>query len=78
VVVRFILTGPLGTSCGQSSTVMFATPPFTLQPGTVKRLSFPVRVPATACPGTYSISATTLTGAVTVDTTSASLTVTRR
>src|SRR5947207_9800855 len=78
VVVKFTLAGPVPSACGSTKSVMFTTAPFTLQPGTVRSVSFPFRVPSGACPGTYSITATTLVNGTPVDTTSASLTVSPR
>ena len=79
VTVRFTLAGPQHHGgCGGTNSLMFTTPPFTLTPGTVRTWRFPFRVPSSACPGTYSITATTLLNGIAVDTTSTSLTVTPR
>lgn len=79
VVIQFTLTGPSPRGgCGGTNSVMFMTPPITLPPNTLRTVSFPFRVPTGICPGTYSITATTLVGGKPVDTSSASLTVTPR
>jgi hypothetical protein len=77
VVVQFTLTGPLQPgACGTTSSVMFTTPPFTLQPNTQQTVSFAFRIPNNTCPGSYTITATTSVGGTAVDTSSATLTVT--
>jgi len=76
VSVKFTLTGPLGPkSCANTGTVMFTTPPFTIQVGTPKSVSFPFLIPKSACSGTFITTATTLIGGVPVDSISATLTV---
>jgi hypothetical protein len=77
VAVQFTITGPLqpGT-CKTSNSVIFTTPPFALPPKTLQTVSFPFRVPSNACPGSYTISTTTLIGGKAVDTSSATLAVT--
>jgi hypothetical protein len=72
---KFTLTGPLGPSCSKISTVMFTTPQFTLAAGTSKTVSFPFIVPKNACAGTYTTTATTLSGGTAIDSASATLTV---
>jgi hypothetical protein len=77
VVIKFTLSGPAApNSCGSTDTDMFATPPFALAPNTLKTLSFPFKVPSGVCPGTYSITATTLVNGVAVNTSTATLTIT--
>ena len=77
VVVRFTLTGPLQpASCGSTNSVSFNTPSFTLTPKTLRNIPFPFRVPAGACLGTYSLTATLLVNGIAVDTSTATLTVT--
>jgi hypothetical protein len=76
VSLKFSLTGPLGPkACATSTTVMFATPQFTISPGTSKTVSFPFIIPKTACAGSYTVTATTILGGVPIDSSSASLTV---
>jgi 6-phosphogluconolactonase len=76
VSVKFTLTGPLGPkSCASCSTVMFTSPPFTIPAGTKKTISFPFVIPKTACPGKFTLTATTLAGGTAVDSSSATLTV---
>jgi len=76
VSVKFTLTGPLGPkSCANTSTVMFTTPPFTIQAGTSKSVSFPFFIPTSACAGPFTITTTTLVAGTPVDSTSATLTV---
>jgi len=76
VSVKFTLTGPLGPrSCANTSTVMFTVPPFTIQAGTSKSVSFPFFIPKSACAGPFTITTTTLVGGTPVDSTSATLTV---
>ncbi len=76
VSVKFTLTGPLGPkNCANTSTEMFTTPPFTIQPGTSQSVSFPFLIPKTACTGTFTTTSTTLVGGTPVDSTSATLTV---
>jgi hypothetical protein len=78
VVVKFSLSGPSQpNSCSSTKSEMFTTPPFPLPPKTSQNVSFPFKVPSKGvCPGTYSISATTLINGVAVDTSTASLTIT--
>jgi len=77
VAIKFTFTGPFrSNNCGTSSTIMFTTLPFMLAPNTFRSVSFPFRVPANACTGTFSITATTLVSGTPVDTSTASLTVT--
>jgi uncharacterized membrane protein len=78
VVVKFTLSGPSQpNSCSSTKSVMFTTPPFPLPPKTSQTISFPFKVPSSGvCPGTYSITATTLINGVAVDTSTASLTIT--
>jgi len=74
VSVKFSLTGPLGPkSCANTSTEMFTTPPFTIQAGTSRTISFPLIIPKSACAGTFTTTATTLLGGTPVDSTSATL-----
>ena len=76
IVVQFILTGPLQSgSCSSTNSVMYTTPPFTLPANTKKMMSFPFTVPKNACPGSYTITATTSVSGIAVDTSSATLTV---
>jgi hypothetical protein len=78
VVVKFSLSGPSQpNSCSSTKSEMFTTPPFPLPPKTAQTVSFPFKVPSKGvCPGTYSITATTLVNGVAVDISSASLTIT--
>ena len=78
VVVKFSLSGPSQpNSCSSTKSEMFTTPPFPLPPKTAQTVSFPFKVPSkSVCPGTYSITATTLINGVAVDTSTASLTIT--
>jgi hypothetical protein len=76
VQVKFTLSGPLGDHCGTSSTVMFTTKPFTIKSGTSNSISFPFPIFHNACLGTYTVTTTTLQGALTLDSTSATLTIT--
>ncbi len=78
VVVKFSLSGPSQpNSCSSTKSEMFTTPPFPLPPKTAQTVSFPFKVPSKGvCPGTYSITATTLVNGVAVDTSTASLTIT--
>jgi len=78
VVVKFSLSGPSQpNSCSNTKSEMFTTPPFPLPPKTAQTVSFPFKVPSKGvCPGTYSITATTLVNGVAVDTSTASLTIT--
>jgi len=76
VSVKFTLTGPLGPkSCANTSTEMFTSPQFTIPAGTSKTISFPFFIPKSACAGTFTTTATTLIGGVSVDSLSATLTV---
>ena len=77
VSLDFKLTGPLQPgSCGTSESVIFQTPPFALPPNTSQNFSLPVRIPKWACPGSFTVSASTRVNKTVVDTTSAVLTVT--
>jgi YVTN family beta-propeller protein len=78
VVVKFSLSGPSQpNSCSSTKSEMFTTPPFPLPPKTAQTVSFPFKVPSKGvCPGTYSITATTLVNGVVVDASTASLTIT--
>jgi hypothetical protein len=77
VQVKFTLSGPLGFNCSTSSTVMFTTPRFTIQPGTSKSTSFQFPILTNVCAGLYTVTTTTLkvtpTGTSTLDSTSATL-----
>jgi hypothetical protein len=76
IVVQFILTGPLQSgSCSSTNSVMYTPPPFALPASTKKTMSFPFTVPKNACPGSYTIIATTSVSGIAVDTSSATLTV---
>ncbi len=75
VSVKFTLSGPLGKNCGNSSTVMFTTPPFTIKAGTSKSISFPFPILKNVCAGIYTVTTTTLISGAPVDSTSATLTV---
>jgi Bacterial lectin len=75
IKVQFVLTGPLGRNCGNSSTVMFTTPSFTVQPGTSNSFSFPFFIPYSACSGSYTINTNTISGGIQIDNVSSSLTV---
>jgi len=60
VVIQFLLSGPAQpNTCSSTKSVMFTTPPFTLDPKTSQTVSFPFNVPSGVWPGTYSITATT-------------------
>jgi uncharacterized repeat protein (TIGR03803 family) len=78
VVVRFTLNGPLQpNSCSSAETGMFTTPPLPLPAKFSETLSFPFRIPSSGvCPGTYSINATTLVNGATMDSSTATLTIT--
>jgi hypothetical protein len=77
ISIDFELTGPLQPgSCGTAESVIFQTPPFALPPNTSQNFSLPVRVPKWACPGSFTVSASTVINKTVVDTTSAVLTVT--
>ena len=77
VVTKFTLSGPAQPdSCSSTKSEMFTTPPFALPPNTQKTVSFPFRVPNNTCPGSYTITATTLVNGHAVDTSSTALTVT--
>jgi len=79
VAIKFALAGPLQPrSCASRNSLMFTTPPFALAPNTLRTVSFPFRIPTGICPGTYSVTATTLVNGTPVDTSSAALTVTPR
>jgi hypothetical protein len=78
VKVQFTLSGPLGKNCGNSSTVMFTTPTFTIRSGTSSSITFPFLIAKTACTGPYTVTTTTLQGspATSIDSVSSTLTVT--
>jgi len=80
LVVQFLLSGPSQpNSCSSTKSVMFTTPPFPLAPKTSQTVSFPFKVPSGACPGSYSITATTHANSATgpvLNTSTASLTIT--
>jgi hypothetical protein len=76
VAVKFTLSGPLGRHCGNSSTVIFRTPSFTIKSGTSSSTAFPFPIFSNACPGTYTLTTTTLQGSTTIDTVTSMLTVT--
>ena len=77
ISIDFKLTGPLQPgSCGTAESVILQTPPFALPPNTSQSFSFPVRIPKWACPGSFTVSASTVINKTIVDTTSAVLTVT--
>ena len=79
VSIDFKLTGPLQPrSCGNAESVILQTPPFALPPNTSQNFSFPVLIPRGACPGSFTVSASTVINKTVVDTTSAVLTVTPR
>lgn len=79
ISLDFELTGPLQPrSCGAAESVILRTPPFALPPKTSQNFSFPVRIPKWACPGSFTVSASTLIKKTVVDTTSAVLTVTQK
>jgi len=76
ISVKFELTGPQGSnSCGNTKTVVFTTPPFTILKGTSKAISFPFIVPKTMCEGTYSVTSTALIEGTAADVTETILTV---
>lgn len=76
VAVKFTLSGPLGRNCGNSSTVIFTTPSFTIKSGTSSSFAFPFPIFSNACPGTYTLTTATLQGSTTIDTVTSTLTVT--
>jgi hypothetical protein len=77
VVIKFTLVGPPpANGCATSNTLIFATPPFTLPPGTTQTVTFPLFISRAACPGIYQLTATTSVNGTPVDTSTASLTVT--
>ena len=79
VSLDFTLSGPLQPgSCGTAETVVLQTPPFALPPGTSQSFSFPVRIPKWACPGSFTVTESTVIKKAVADTTSAVLTVTPR
>ena len=78
VSLDFKLTGPLQPgSCATAESVVLQTPPFALPPGTSQSFSFPVKIPKWACPGSFTVSESTVINKIVVDTTSAVLTVTQ-
>ncbi len=78
ISIQFKLTGPLQPrSCGTAESIMFRTPPFALPPGSSRSVSLSIPIPKWACPGNFTISASTLINGTVVDTTSAVLAVTQ-
>jgi hypothetical protein len=77
VVMQFTLSGPAQTpGCSSTTSVMFTTQPFTLQPNTAKSVSFPYQVPKQVCPGTYSMTGTVMVNGKTIFSSTTSLTIT--
>lgn len=77
VTLRFTLNGPLGPSCTTGSSVMFTTPPIPLPAKFSQSFSFPFRIPSSGiCTGTYTVNSTTLVNGATMDSSTASLTIT--
>ena len=77
VKVQFSLSGPLGKNCGNSSTVLFTTPTFTIKSGTSNSITFPFLIAKNACAGTYTVTTTTLQepGNTSIDNVTSTLTV---
>ena len=73
VSVKYTLSGPLGRNCGNSSTVMFTTPTFTIKSGTSNSISFPFPITKAVCAGTYTVTTATMKGGTQIDSTSATL-----
>jgi hypothetical protein len=76
ITVQFTLTAPAQGNCGATNSLMFTSPPFTLQPNTSQSFSFSAQIPSGICAGPYTVVATTLVNGQAVDTSSATLTVT--
>jgi len=77
VVVKFTLNGTFQPNkCSSAQSVIFTSPQFTLPTKTSKTVSFPFIIPNGTCTGTYSITAATLVKGNTVNSSTASLTVT--
>ena len=75
VKVQFSVSGPIGRNCSNASSVLFTTPPFTIKPGASNSITFPFPIAKNACPGTYTVTTTTLQGATTIDSVNSILTV---
>ena len=73
VTVKYTLSGPLGNHCGNSSTVMFTTPAFTIKSGASNSISFPFPITKAVCAGTYTVTTTTMKNGTPIDNTSATL-----
>jgi hypothetical protein len=78
ISVRFTLNGTLQPNkCSRTQSVIFTTPPFTLPARTLKSVSFPMIIPNGTCTGTFTITATTLASGTVLNSSSASLTISR-
>jgi hypothetical protein len=75
VKVQFSLSGPIGRNCGNASSLLLTTPPFTIKSGTSSSITFPFPILRNACAGTYTVTTTTLQGSTTIDTVNSTLTV---
>jgi hypothetical protein len=76
VKVQFMLSGPLGRNCGNSNTIIFTTPTFTIRSGTSSSITFPLPILKSACTGLYTVTTTTFQGSTAIDSVSSTLTVT--
>lgn len=78
IALRFTLSAPARPGgCSAVNTTMFTTPAMTLPPGFDQSLSFPVPTPHGLCAGPHSITVSTLVNGRVVETTSATISVTR-
>jgi len=75
VKVQFSVSGPIGRNCSNASSVLWTTPTFTIKSGASNSLTFPFPIAKNACPGTYTVTTTTLQGATTIDSVNSTLTV---
>src|SRR5271157_1503083 len=75
VKVQFSVSGPIGKNCGNASTVLLTTPPFTIKSGASNSITFPFPIAKNACAGSYTVTTTTLQGSTTIDTVNSTLTV---
>jgi hypothetical protein len=73
VSVKYTLSGPLGSHCSNSSTVMFTTPAFTIKSGASNSITFPFPITKAVCAGTYTVTTTTMKNGAAIDSTSATL-----
>jgi len=78
IALRFILSAPARPGgCSAVSTTLFTTPSMTLPSGFDQTLSFAQRLPRGLCAGPHSITVSTLVNGGVVETTSATISVTR-